>query len=158
MTEQQMRTATGAGAIPQQRSGDGLAVSEPAPGSGWVIFGGVVMAVIGAFGVIEGLLALFAPTYYVTVNGNVLTLNLATWGWLHLVIGALALIVGLALLGNAPNWARGVGMALLALNMLVQLAWLPAFPIWSIIAIVLDVVVISALAMTWNSRTARAVR
>lgn len=155
MTEEQTRTATDTGAIPQQRPSGGLPVSEPAPGSGWVIFAGAVMAVIGAFGVIEGLAALFAPTYFITVGGSVLVVNLSAWGWVHLVLGVLALVTGFALLGGAPNWARGVGIGLVALNMLVQFAWLPAFPIWAIIVIALDVVIIGALAATWNTGTAR---
>jgi hypothetical protein len=31
-------------------------------------------------------------------------------------------VTGLALVGNAPNWARVVGICLLAINMIVQLA------------------------------------
>ena len=55
--------------------------------------------------------------------------------------------------GNAPSWARSVGVWLVAINMLVQLAWLPAYPIWSIMAIVLDVFVLYALVATWGRRT-----
>ena len=113
---------------------------------GWVRFGGVLMAVVGAFGVIEGILALFAPTTYVQANGVVVALTFTGWGWLHIIIGALVLAVGLALLReDVPGWARGTAIVLVALNALVQLAWLPAYPVWSIIMIVLDVMIIGAL-------------
>ncbi|MDD7938086.1 hypothetical protein PHK61_06605 [Actinomycetospora lutea] len=115
-------------------------------------FAGVIMVVIGGFGVIEGFVALFAPTYFVTVGGAVLTIDLAAWGWAHIILGALVLATGLALLGNAPGWARVVGIGLVTINMLVQLAWLPAYPIWSIIALVLDVLVIYALVTTWGQQ------
>lgn len=156
MTEQQTRTAAGDGTIPQPRSAGGATIGgDSAPDTGWVVFGGVLMAVIGGFGVIEGLAALFAPTYFIAFDGAVLTIDLTAWGWVHLILGALALITGLALLGNAPSWARGVGIGLIAVNMLVQLAWLPAYPVWSIVAIALDVIVIFALVATWPAKSAR---
>jgi hypothetical protein len=152
MTEQQTRTGPGHGAIPQQRTAGSPPPYEDNAAEGWVRFAAVVMAVIGTFGVIEGLVALFAPTYFITLDGAVLTIDLTAWGWVHIIIGALTLVTGVALLTNVPNWARGVGIGLVALNMLVQLAWLPAYPIWSIIAIALDMIIISALAMTWDGR------
>lgn len=115
---------------------------------GWVHFGAVMMTVVGAFGVIEGLVALFNPTTYVTVDGAVLAVDLTAWGWVHLVLGALLVITGVSLIRSAPGWARGLGVVLVVLSILVQLAWLPASPIWSILMIVLDVLVIYALVAT----------
>jgi hypothetical protein len=107
------------------------------------------MAVVGAFAVIEGFLALFLPTTYITSNGAVLALTFAGWGWLHIILGVLVLAVGLSLLReDVPSWARGTAVLLVALNAIVQLAWLPAYPIWSIIMIVLDVLIIGALVAT----------
>jgi hypothetical protein len=85
----------------------------------------------------------------VTGGGRVLALNLAGWGWLHLVLGALVLVTGLGLLAGAPTWARSVALGLIAINMLVQLVWLPAFPVWSIIIVAFDLLVIYAIATTW---------
>lgn len=155
MTEQQTRTAEGRGPIPAQRPPYGRATEYSGAGMDWVRFGGVMMAVLGGFGVIEGLVALFSPTHFVTVGGAVLALDLTAWGFLHIVMGALVLATGLALLGNAPSWARAVGVGLVAINMIVQLAWLPAYPIWSIIVLVLDVLVLYALIATWSARTER---
>jgi hypothetical protein len=128
---------------------------ESGRGWGWVRFGGVLMAVIGGFAVIEGLYALFSPLYFVTAGGTVLTLSVGAWGWLHLILGVLVLVTGLSLLGDqAPTWARGTAVVLVAINMIVQLWWLPAYPIWSIILLVLDVLVLHALIVTWNDRRA----
>ena len=122
---------------------------------GWVGFGGVLMTIIGGFAVIEGLLALSSPTFFQTGGGRVLAMNLAGWGWLHLVLGILVVVAGLSVLGGA-TWARGVGVALVAINMVVQLVWLPAFPVWSIIIIACDLLVLYAIATTWHDwRTAR---
>lgn len=155
MTEPKTRTAEGRGPIPEPRSKYSREIGDSGAGMNWVRFGGVMMAVLGGFGVIEGLVALLSPTYFVTVGGTVLALNLTTWGWLHIVIGALVLATGLALLGDAPSWARAVGTGLVAINMIVQLAWLPAFPLWSIILLVMDVLVLYALIATWGARAER---
>jgi hypothetical protein len=107
------------------------------------------MTVVGAFGLIEGLLALYLPTTYLAANGAVVTLTFTGWGWLHIILGAFVLIVGVGLLRDTvPGWARGTAIVLVALNTLVQLAWLPAYPIWSIVMIVLDVMIIWALVVS----------
>jgi hypothetical protein len=147
MTEERMRTMTRADGSPQLSPTGGDA---PLPGSGMVRFGGVLMVVVGGLGVIDGLVALFDPTYFVTAGGAVLTIDLSAWGWVHLILGVLALLTGLALVRNAPNWARGVGAGLVAITMIVQLAWLPAYPIWSIIAITLGMIIIFSLLVTWR--------
>jgi hypothetical protein len=81
----------------------------------------------------------------------VLTVGLPVWGWLHLVLGVLVLATGAGLLRREiPGWARAAGTGLVAINMVVQLAWLPASPIWSIIVITLDVFVLYALFVAWD--------
>jgi hypothetical protein len=117
-----------------------------------VHFGAVMMTVVGTFGVIEGLAALLAPTTYITVDGTVLSIDLIAWGWVHLILGALLAITGVSLLREAPTWARGVGTVLVGLSILVQMAWIPAYPLWSILMITLDVVVIYALVATSGDR------
>jgi hypothetical protein len=154
MTEQWTPTPSERQTGPQPRSTyDATPPGAADAGMGWVRFAGVIMVVIGGFGVIEGFVALLMPNYFVTAGGAVLAINLAAWGWLHILIAVLVLATGFALLGNAPGWARTVGTVLVAINMIVQLAWLPAYPIWSIIALVLDVLVLYALVATWGQRT-----
>jgi hypothetical protein len=139
--------------IPQQRRDEHAAADATGAQSGWIRFGGIVMAVIGAFAVIEGILALALPTTYISADGTVLALDFTGWGWIHIILGVLVLATGISLLGReVPSWARGVGVALVAINMLVQLAWMPAYPIWSIILLALDVFVLYALIVTWDDR------
>ncbi|NMO89432.1 hypothetical protein [Actinomycetospora sp. TBRC 11914] len=120
-------------------------VREPAM-SGWVRFAGIIMVVVGVFGVIEGLYALFTPTYYVSVNGVLVAFGLGTWAWIHLIVGAVTALVGAGILSGDQPWARVAGMVIVGIHALVQLVWLPAAPLWSILLIALDVAILAALA------------
>jgi hypothetical protein len=114
--------------------------------AGWIRFAGVMMIMIGFFNVIDGLVALFKNNFYVVGPNGLLVLNLTGWGWVHLIVGVLAVLAGLALFTNAA-WARVVAVILAAFNAIAQLAFLNAFPVWATIVIALDVVVIWALVV-----------
>lgn len=107
------------------------------------------MMVIGAFETIEGLLALLSPSFFLAAGGRVIVLDLVAWGWLHLVLGVLILAAGASLLAGGPSWAGGVGLTVIGIDMVIQLIWLPAFPIWSLAIIALDLLVLYAIATTW---------
>jgi hypothetical protein len=115
--------------------------------SGWVVFAGVLLILVGSGQVIEGLVALFTDGYYrVRPGGLALHLDYTTWGWLHLVIGTLAALTGLGLL-TGSLLARLLGIVLAAVSALVHLAFLAAYPVWSVLVIALDVAVIHAIVV-----------
>jgi hypothetical protein len=122
------------------RYGDG-----PTAWAGWVVFGGVMLIMLGAFQIIEGLVALFDDGFYaVGPNGLVVDVDYNTWGWVHTIIGIIAVLAGVGLLvGNMAARVVGVGVAFL--SALVNLAFISAYPVWSTIMIVIDVIVIFAI-------------
>lgn len=113
--------------------------------TGWIVFAGVLLATVGSFQVIQGLVALFHNGFYlVRPSGLVVDVNYNTWGWTHLIIGAVMIVTGLGLfVGNMA--ARVVGVAVAVLSAIVNLGFISAYPIWSAIIIALDVVVIYAI-------------
>jgi hypothetical protein len=113
--------------------------------AGWVVFAGVMMVLLGCFQAIEGLVAVFDDGFYhVTQGGLVLDVDYTAWGWTHLLLGALIIICGVGVLnGNAA--ARAVGVLLAGLSALANLAFIAAYPIWSVLIIAIDVLVIYAL-------------
>jgi uncharacterized membrane protein len=115
--------------------------------AGWVVFGGVMMILLGLLQVIQGLVALLEEDYYlVTRNGLLVSVDYTTWGWTHLVLGIIAGLTGVGLLaGNTA--ARVVGVAIAVVSALINLAFMPAYPIWSFIVITLDVIVIFAIVV-----------
>jgi hypothetical protein len=123
------------------------AADRPTGWVGWVIFAGVVMIVEGAFHIIDGLVALFEKGYYVvTSNRLALHVNYTAWGWAHLIIGALFVLVGFGVLAG-QLWARVVGIVLAVISAIVSLAFIAAYPVWGVILIAVDIVIIYALAM-----------
>ena len=119
----------------------------PTAWAGWVVFGGVMLIMLGAFQIIEGLVALFDDGFYlVNADGLVVNVNYNTWGWIHLVIGVVGVLAGLGLLaGNMA--ARVVGVVIAFLSALVNLAFISAYPVWSAIMITVDVIVIYAIVV-----------
>jgi len=117
----------------------------PSGWAGWVVFGGVMLIMLGTFQVVEGLVALFDDGFYaVRSDGLVVNVDYNTWGWVHLVIGIVGVLAGLGLLvGNMA--ARIVGIVVAFLSALVNLAFISAYPIWSTIMITIDVIVMYAI-------------
>lgn len=114
---------------------------------GWIIFGGVVMIVLGAFQVITGLVALFQKSFYLVATSHLIVhASYTTWGWTHLIIGAIIVGVGFGVL-TGQLWARVAGIGLAVISAIVNLAFIAAYPVWGIIIIALDIVVIYALAV-----------
>ena len=114
---------------------------------GYVVFAGVMLMMLGGFQAIEGLVAIFKDEYYlVTRNGLLLNVDFTTWGWVHLILGLIAVGTGIGVL-LGQTWARVTGIIIAVLSALANIAFLPAYPIWATIIIALDVLAIYALAV-----------
>jgi hypothetical protein len=129
-------------------SGSGPSRYPPAsPWVGWIGFAGVLMIILGAVHAFQGLVGIFKDEYFlVSSNGLALKLDFTAWGWVHLVIGAIIVVAGLCVLAG-QMWARVVGVILAALSLLANVAFLAAYPLWSLIMIAMDIVIIMALTV-----------
>ena len=113
--------------------------------TGWVVFAGVILLTSGIFSVVQALVALIGPdAYYVVAGGSLFLFDVAGWGWWNLIIGALLIIVGVALFAG-QTWARVVAVVLAILSAVGQLLLIAAQPWWSLIIISIDVLIIYAL-------------
>jgi hypothetical protein len=120
---------------------------DPTGWTGWVVFASFMMFLLGAFQAIQGLVALFDDGFYiVSERGLVVDFNYNVWGTVHLILGILLILSGAGVLtGNLA--ARTVGVILAGLSALANLVFIEAYPIWSIIIITVDVLVIYALTV-----------
>jgi hypothetical protein len=126
---------------------DGPSRRQPSAWVGVVLFGGIMMLMVGGFQIIQGLVALFREDYYlVTPNGLVIDVDYTTWGWTHLLIGLVAVGTGIGVM-LGQMWARVLGIVIAVVSALANVAFLSAYPIWSTIIIAMDVLVIYALAV-----------
>lgn len=118
-----------------------------------VLFGAVMLLVIGAFDLIQGLVALFKDDLYVIgASGLVIATDYTAWGWSLIAWGAVLILIGLSLarFGGVGRW---LAIAAVTINMVGQFAFFPAYPLWSVIAIGVSAVVLWALTFGWRSAT-----
>jgi hypothetical protein len=100
--------------------------------------------IIGGLQAIYGLVAIFNDEWVVWGNGDAVLLDITAWGWIHLIVGVLVALAGIGVLsGNVL--ARTVGVVVAAVSLLGSFVTLPLYPVWSLIVIGLDVLVIWAL-------------
>lgn len=110
-----------------------------------VSFAGVMLLVLGAFQVMEGLTALLRDSaYLVAPDGALIELNPATWGWSHLIAGLISASAGAGIL-RGQVWARVVGVVLTSLLALGHFLLLAEAPLWCTLLICVEIVVIFAL-------------
>ena len=121
-----------------------MAQEEPGGGVGWVVFAAVLMLVAGFFAVIQGFVGIVKKTFYVVSPNYVVTWNAQSWGWIHLLLGILVILAGLALFRGA-TWARIVGIVLASLSTIANFFFIPYYPLWALIVITMDVIIIWAL-------------
>lgn len=117
---------------------------------GLTIVAAALLFVAGVISVFVGISALNKDTLLVLGQDYVFELNLTAWGWIHIVIGVLAVVIagGLAI---GADWARVAAIIIAALSIITQFLWLPHYPAWSILIIALDVILIWAVC-SWNPR------
>jgi hypothetical protein len=123
-------------------------VQPERPVTGWVVwmfFAGGMLVLIGVIQVISGLVSLFRDQVYAVRPDRLLVdVSYGVWGWTHLVLGVLLVALGYAVLA-AKKWARLTAAGLAAVSAIVNFLFLPAYPVWAVIAIALDMIVVYAL-------------
>jgi len=112
--------------------------------TGFAVFGGSMMLVIGIFQIVVGLTAIFEDTFYVLADNYLFGFDISTWGWIHLALGVLVAAGGIAVLAG-QIWARVLGIVLASLSAIANFLFLPYYPLWSMLIIATDVAVIWAL-------------
>ncbi|MDA0183441.1 hypothetical protein OJ997_24240 [Solirubrobacter phytolaccae] len=118
-------------------------------GQDWAAFVVCLFFVLGCFNLIDGLAALVQDDYFRA--DELLFGDLAMWGALYLVVGALQLLAAW-LIYRANDFGPALGAILALLNAVVALMSLGAYPIWSVMILVLDGLVIYALIVHGTGR------
>uniref|UniRef100_J1RXZ5 DUF7144 domain-containing protein n=1 Tax=Streptomyces auratus AGR0001 TaxID=1160718 RepID=J1RXZ5_9ACTN len=112
---------------------------------GWTAFAAVLMIFGGAMTLLEGISAIAKDNVFVTTQNYVFSFNLTGWGWIHLILGIVILLAGIALLSSGATWARVIGVILAGLSALANFLWIPHYPFWAIVVLAIDIFIIWAL-------------
>ena len=120
---------------------------EPSAGAiGWITFAGILLIIAGSFAMLAGLGGILNPDTFVVTEDNILKLSTSSWGWWHLILGAVVFLSGFGVFrGNVL--ARTVGVIAAILSMISAFVWMPIYPVWGITIIAVDFAVIWALTV-----------
>ena len=104
-----------------------------------------MMIMAGVFQALAGLVAIFENEFYVPTRNYLFQFDATSWGWTHLLLGLLVAFAGWGLL-SGRTWARAVAITLAVLSAIANFAFIPYYPFWSMLIIVIDILVIWAIA------------
>ena len=123
--------------------------------TGWIAFAGILMVLIGAIDVFQGLIAIIRDNYYAVTPNQIIVFDTTTWGWITLLWGIVILLAGFGLLSGA-GWARWLTIVAASVNVLGQLGFVgnSQYPLWALTGITLTLVVLYALIVHWSDRPA----
>jgi len=128
--------------VPATRSSE-----RPTGWAQYLVFAGVMLAVLGVFQLMAGLTALFREDYYAVGSSSLLIhVSYDAWGWALLALGAVSIVAAALLLrGNLAG--RVLAGAVACLSTLFHLAFLHAYPLWGALAIGFNVLVLYAITV-----------
>jgi hypothetical protein len=115
--------------------------------TGWIAFAGMVMAMLGSFHVMQGLIAINNDDYFLVPESGLLAgISYGAWGWIYLLGGILILLAGLGLF-TGKGWARAVAVVLAAFSAIGNFAFLAAYPLWATLMIGMNIMIIYAVSV-----------
>jgi hypothetical protein len=117
--------------------------------TGWVIFAGSIMVMVGFLNFFYGLAAIVNDEVVVVGGHGAIIADITTWGWVTLILAVVLVLTGFGLFVGA-EWARLVGVIVVTINAIEQVWIFPAAPLWAFIVIRLDVIIIYNLTARWS--------
>ncbi|MEV6596274.1 hypothetical protein AB0M36_05330 [Actinoplanes sp. NPDC051346] len=124
----------------------GVEHSEATGWVGFVLLGALMLVLLGALHVGIGLVALLHPEVLAGGRADrLVSVGLTALAWFHLVIGSVAVAVGVGLV-RGHRWARITAVVLAGAAALVNFAFVDVHPVWSVTALAMIAIVIYAVA------------
>lgn len=107
---------------------------------------GFLLLIAALLDILQGASAVADDELYTQAKQYLYELDLTAWGWIHIAIGVLGVVVAVGILRRAA-WGLVSGLAVAIISILTNFAFLPIYPAWSAFVIAFDVVVIWALCV-----------
>jgi hypothetical protein len=115
-------------------------------GLGWIMFAWIMLLTAGIMNIINGIVALGNTSFWTDYGAVYVYGDLRTWGWILLVWG-IVLCFAAASVWRGGGFGRWLGIFAAAINMFLQMLFIPAYPFWALFVMVLDVLVIYGLTV-----------
>ncbi|GGU34326.1 DUF7144 family membrane protein [Nocardioides albus] len=115
------------------------------------IFASTLLTMVGIFQILAGIAAIAEDKVYVEGIEYVYQFDITTWGWIHLVLGVIAFVVGICML-LGQTWARVAGIVISIVGSVAAFAFMPYYPYWSLAMLALYIFVIWSLSQLISSR------
>ncbi|KAB1148193.1 hypothetical protein F7R91_09820 [Streptomyces luteolifulvus] len=120
---------------------------------GLTVFAAVMLMIAGLLDIFRGIMGIAEDDVFVATRNYVFEFDLTGWGWIHVILGAVAVIVSLGLF-QAAMWARVIGVGIAGLIIIANFLDLPYYPVWSIVMIAMSGFIIWALCVARQDVTA----
>ena len=111
---------------------------------GVTVTAAVILIIAGVLHAMQGVVGLVNNEFYVSTQNWIFKFDTTTWGWVHILVGLLAIGTGIGLFYGSV-WARTLGVIVAAVSVFANFVWLPYYPVWAILIIAFDFFVIWAL-------------
>ena len=112
-------------------------------GYGLVTFAGVMLMIVAVLNTIYGIAAIGNANFFVH-GARYVFADLRTWGWFVLALGIVQFFAAVAIWQGTP-WGRWFGVASASVNCILQMLWIPAYPILAFVLLGIDISVIYGL-------------
>ena len=116
-------------------------------GRGWLFFAGTVLGIAGIMRIFDGIWALrFDGDVPDELESALLGTSLSTYGWVWIIVGAILIASSFAVL-NYSQFARWIGIFAGAILAITAIWWIPYYPVWSFVYILIGVFVVYGLSV-----------
>jgi len=103
-----------------------------------------MMIIAGSLNLLYGIIAAVNDDWVVWTNRADVYLDLSEWGWVHIIMGGIVLLAGIGLFSGS-FLARMVAVIVAAISLIGNFFFIPVYPLWALIVITIDVLVIWAV-------------
>ncbi|MFF3403493.1 SHOCT domain-containing protein [Streptomyces sp. NPDC002659] len=118
--------------------------TAPATAVGPVVFAAVMLIITSVMDLLRGIMGIAEDDIFVKTPNYTFQYDVTGWGWIHLILGAVAILVGIRL-RRAWHLGRIIGVTVAGMLIITNFLSLPYYPIWSVISIALYAFIIWAL-------------
>jgi len=123
-------------------------------GRNWLTFCGIVLIVMGVTRILDSIWAFRykgqLPDHF---KDSLFGGTLSTYGWVWMVMGVLLLLSGFGVM-TRNQYARMFGIVVSALAAISAFAWMPYYPVWSLVYVGVGILMVWALS-TYGAREVR---